>query len=79
MIFIMSNTPPKEDGYYWALLPARSFLGNPETPVKWEPVEMDGGTIWIMGSDVPAVEDWVELWKWGPKLQLPVSPVKEET
>ena len=77
MIFILSDTPPKEDGYYWALIPPKSFLGE-EQPAKWEPVEMDGGTIWIVGSDVPALRSGLdEGWKWGPKIELPISPVKE--
>lgn len=74
MIFILSETPPTKEGYYWALIPARTFLGKPETPAKWEPVEWDGGTIWIMGSDVPAVDDWVKKWKWGPLIYPPLMP-----
>jgi len=77
-LFVLSNTPPRKDGYYWALIPPKSFLGK-EEPAKWEPVEMDGGTIWIVGSDIPALSDWVRDWKWGPQLDMPISPVKEET
>lgn len=73
MIFLLRHKPPTENGYYWALIPPKSFLGK-EEPAKWEPVEIDGKTIWIMGDDVPAQWDWVEDWKWGPRIYPPLKP-----